>query len=308
MKVDDINIIESLCSDRLKFWSDDSQLQQNCTLQLLKNASNNDIPIFHLELLQSFSKADAGNIILCSGLQLSCPVSLKKLSIDTYEEGRELTETEVVGILMFAQQSKRMEELIHIKKVNLLVKVIRGEFDGAVERIDVIDEGEQAILITGPNDEDVLIVAPPDKGTAGSCTEHAFFKARHKQAYIGRSHLGSHGSPVSLKVMLVHELEVVFGENLLHENFDVRDGWTRVDLFRQGCTRGCDTFSMTDVGVKSGEVESTEDGCTGDLVLDIFKFPEEIWSVMDIRINLRNKRFDELVHKQGYLLGGGPIA
>ncbi|PIK40517.1 hypothetical protein BSL78_22637 [Apostichopus japonicus] len=113
-EVGDIKIIESLCSDRLKFWSDDSQLQQNCTLQLLKNATNNGIPIFHLELLQSFSKADAGNIILCSGIQLSCPVSLKKLSIDTSEEGRELTETEVVGILMFAQQSKRLEELMFL--------------------------------------------------------------------------------------------------------------------------------------------------------------------------------------------------
>lgn len=196
----------------------------------------------------------------------------------------------------------------HIEKVNLLVRVIRGEFDGAVERIDVIDEGEQAILITGPNEEDVINVAPPDKGTAGSRTEHAFFKARHKQACIGRSHPGSHGSPVSLKVMLVHEREVVFGENLLHESFDVRDGWTRVDLLRQGCTRGCDTFSMRDVSVQRSDVESTDDGCTGDLVFDIFKFPEEIWSVMDIRINLRNKRFDEVVHKQGYLLGGGPIA
>ncbi|PIK41461.1 hypothetical protein BSL78_21690 [Apostichopus japonicus] len=113
-EVDNINIIESLCSERLQFWNVDSQLQQNCTLQLLKNASNNGIPIFHLELLQSFSMANAGNIILCSGLQLSCPVSLKKLSIDTYEEGRELTETEVVGILMFAQQSKRLEELMFL--------------------------------------------------------------------------------------------------------------------------------------------------------------------------------------------------
>nr|ASU91533.1 NLRP3 [Apostichopus japonicus] len=111
-EVDDINIIESLCSERLQFWTDDSQLQQNCTLQLLKKASNNGIPIFHLELLQSFSKADAGNIILCSGLQLSCPVSLKKLSIDY--EGRELTQTEVAGILMFAQQSKRLEELMFL--------------------------------------------------------------------------------------------------------------------------------------------------------------------------------------------------
>ncbi|XP_071850795.1 uncharacterized protein [Apostichopus japonicus] len=111
-EVDDIKMIESLCSERLQIWTEDSNLQQNCTLQLLKNASNNDIPIFHLVLLLSFSKADAGNIILCSGLQLSCPVSLKKLSIDTYEEGRELTETEVVGILMFAQQSQRLEELM----------------------------------------------------------------------------------------------------------------------------------------------------------------------------------------------------
>ncbi|XP_071832089.1 uncharacterized protein [Apostichopus japonicus] len=113
-EVDNINIIESLCSERLQIWTKDSKLQQNCTLQLLKNASNNDIPIFHLELLQSFSKADAGNIILCSGLQLSCPVSLKKLSIDTYEEGRELTETEVVGILMFAQHSQRLEKLMFL--------------------------------------------------------------------------------------------------------------------------------------------------------------------------------------------------
>ncbi|PIK46891.1 hypothetical protein BSL78_16238 [Apostichopus japonicus] len=109
-----ISILLSHVFRRLQIWTKDSNLQQNCTLQLLKNASNNDIPIFHLELLQSFSKADAGNIILCSGLQLSCPVSLKKLSIDTYEEGRELTETEVVGILMFAQQSQRLEELMFL--------------------------------------------------------------------------------------------------------------------------------------------------------------------------------------------------
>ncbi|PIK40119.1 hypothetical protein BSL78_23042, partial [Apostichopus japonicus] len=102
--VDDVDKVRELCTEDVDICHDASELLQRCIIKLLENASYYDIPISCLYLNKSFSKIDAGDLILHSGILLSCPVSVKKVVIQT-EQGREMTETEVVDILMFVQQS-----------------------------------------------------------------------------------------------------------------------------------------------------------------------------------------------------------
>ncbi|PIK36572.1 hypothetical protein BSL78_26594, partial [Apostichopus japonicus] len=106
----DVDTVKCICTENVCIYSNDSDSIQRCTIQLLENASEHDIPISCLCLKKSFSMINACDVILHSGLYLSCPVSVKKVVIDT-EEGREMTETEVVDILMFVQQSHMLEEL-----------------------------------------------------------------------------------------------------------------------------------------------------------------------------------------------------
>ncbi|PIK35745.1 hypothetical protein BSL78_27427, partial [Apostichopus japonicus] len=109
-EVADLDPIRALCTKKVRISSDDSQALQRDAIRLLENAAKYDIPITCLYLKKSFSYIYAGNIILESGLHLSCPVSVKKVVIDT-EERRNMTEKEVVDILMFVQQSHMLEEL-----------------------------------------------------------------------------------------------------------------------------------------------------------------------------------------------------
>ncbi|XP_071851517.1 uncharacterized protein [Apostichopus japonicus] len=107
------NYVESvtkLVSNNVDIHEKDSRLLQRLTLHILEFASKKEIPISCLYLYESFSKIDAGDVILHSGLRLPCPVSVKQIVIFP-EEGREMTETEVVDILMFVQQSYMLEEL-----------------------------------------------------------------------------------------------------------------------------------------------------------------------------------------------------
>ncbi|XP_071851512.1 uncharacterized protein [Apostichopus japonicus] len=104
------DVVRKLCTKDIYIRGYHSELQQRRTMQLLENASNYGIPISCLYLKQSFSKIDDGDVILHSGLRLSCPASVKKVVLDT-ERGREMTETEVVDILMFVQQSHMLRKL-----------------------------------------------------------------------------------------------------------------------------------------------------------------------------------------------------
>ena len=54
-----------------------------------------------------------------------------------------------------------------IQEVGILYREIGSEFDGSVERIDVVNECVEAIFLPGPDEEDVVDVAPPDPWTAG---------------------------------------------------------------------------------------------------------------------------------------------
>ncbi|XP_071850812.1 uncharacterized protein [Apostichopus japonicus] len=109
-EVDDGDKVKRLCTEGVDINCNDSELLQRCTLKLLENASYHDIPISYLYLNESFSNIDAGDIILHSGLRLSCPVSVKKVVIYA-KRGREMTETEVVDILKFVQESHLLEQL-----------------------------------------------------------------------------------------------------------------------------------------------------------------------------------------------------
>lgn len=52
-----------------------------------------------------------------------------------------------------------------IKKVGFLLGEIRSEFDGPVKRIDVVNESVEAIFLPGPDEEDIVDVAPPNPWT-----------------------------------------------------------------------------------------------------------------------------------------------
>lgn len=69
------------------------------------------IPITGLHLIQSFRKIEADKIVFHSGLHLACPASVKKLVINTKNEGWEISETEVIDLLVFVQQSCLLEKL-----------------------------------------------------------------------------------------------------------------------------------------------------------------------------------------------------
>lgn len=57
--------------------------------------------------------------------------------------------------------------LLHydIEEVGFLWGEIRSEFDGPVERIDVLNEFKEAVFLPGPDEENVVDVAPPDPRT-----------------------------------------------------------------------------------------------------------------------------------------------
>ena len=49
--------------------------------------------------------------------------------------------------------------------MSFLLGEIRSEFDGPVERIDVVNECKEAIFLPGPDEEDIVDVAPPNPRT-----------------------------------------------------------------------------------------------------------------------------------------------
>ena len=55
-----------------------------------------------------------------------------------------------------------------IQEVGLIWGEIRSELDGPVKRIHVVDECVEAVFVAGPDEEDVVNVAPPDPWTARS--------------------------------------------------------------------------------------------------------------------------------------------
>ena len=49
--------------------------------------------------------------------------------------------------------------------MSFLLGEIRSEFDGPVERIDVVNECVEAIFLPGPDEEDIVDVALPKSRT-----------------------------------------------------------------------------------------------------------------------------------------------
>ncbi|XP_071852000.1 uncharacterized protein [Apostichopus japonicus] len=108
-KVDDVDTVKRICTELVDIGSDDSELLQRCTIQLLENASHHDIPISKLLMKWSYSKVDKGDIVLQSGLCLPILSTLEKLSVNA--SSAELTEEDVIGLLNYGVQSRRFKEL-----------------------------------------------------------------------------------------------------------------------------------------------------------------------------------------------------
>ncbi|XP_071851535.1 uncharacterized protein [Apostichopus japonicus] len=102
--------IRDICSKVFFLSNRDSKLLQRSSIQLLGIASKCNIPIVDLFLFESFSKANKDNIVLRSGLSLSNLSTVVKIRVTT-EKGRKLTEEDVIGLLLYAEQSKDLREL-----------------------------------------------------------------------------------------------------------------------------------------------------------------------------------------------------
>ena len=62
---------------------------------------------------------------------------------------------DTIGLLLYC----------NIEEVGFLLGEIRSELDGPVERIDVVNEFKEAVFLPGPDEENVVDVAPPDPRT-----------------------------------------------------------------------------------------------------------------------------------------------
>ncbi|XP_071853529.1 uncharacterized protein [Apostichopus japonicus] len=110
-KPDDIQTIAEMCSGDLSIKRDISESVQRSVIEILVEASNHDIPIHCVNLVLSFSEIDEdGNIILSSGLSLPILTSIEELFIQT-DNGSEMNEHEVNGILNYVQHSQRFKKL-----------------------------------------------------------------------------------------------------------------------------------------------------------------------------------------------------
>ena len=76
-------------------------------------------------------------------------------------------------------------------------------------------------FFSGPDEEDIIDVAPPNQWSTGGRVKHLFFQLGHEQAGKGRGHTSSHGGAEYLQEMLIHEFEVILGENMGHESFEI---------------------------------------------------------------------------------------
>ena len=48
-----------------------------------------------------------------------------------------------------------------IQEVDLVVRKFRCEFNGSVERVDMVKEGVNAVFFSGPDDKHIVNVPPP---------------------------------------------------------------------------------------------------------------------------------------------------
>ncbi|PIK36251.1 putative NACHT, LRR and PYD domains-containing protein 3-like [Apostichopus japonicus] len=110
IKADDPDKIAKLCSDIVMIDNDNDTSIQKATIQLLEDASNHNVPVFKLYMFESFGNVDGGNIVLRSGLHLPALTTVEWIELDT-EEGRELTQEEIVGILNYVNMSDRLMDL-----------------------------------------------------------------------------------------------------------------------------------------------------------------------------------------------------
>ena len=55
----------------------------------------------------------------------------------------------------------------YIEEVGLFLGEFRSEFDGPMERIEMVNESMEALLLPGPDEEDIVDVTPPNPWTTG---------------------------------------------------------------------------------------------------------------------------------------------
>lgn len=103
--------VYSLCSTDIFILNTNTVLQQKSTIELLKIASNNKIPISKVRLIDSFKKVNFPNesIQLQSELQLPPLTTLKEIEIGMKEE--KLTEKEFEEILKYLSKCPQLKKL-----------------------------------------------------------------------------------------------------------------------------------------------------------------------------------------------------
>ncbi|PIK41954.1 hypothetical protein BSL78_21189 [Apostichopus japonicus] len=110
-EVKDPKTLERQCFETVSFRKIDSQSVHMCTMAILENAAKNEIPVPHLRLHRTYGKAKGGHIILQSGLQFSCPPSVQKIVLNSFGEYEELTDNEMIYLLVCVEHSHALVEL-----------------------------------------------------------------------------------------------------------------------------------------------------------------------------------------------------
>ncbi|XP_071852826.1 uncharacterized protein [Apostichopus japonicus] len=109
---EDVEMLKSVCSGGMALRRTDSRLLQRANIQFLEIASRHKIQITSL-MLKSFSSADQNHVILESRNRVPVLPTLKELQIKT-NLGKEFTQDQVIGILCFAQQCKKLQKISFI--------------------------------------------------------------------------------------------------------------------------------------------------------------------------------------------------
>ena len=85
--------------------------------------------------------------------------------------------------------------------MGLTGRVLRCELDGPVEGIDVVSEGDEAVLVPGPDEKYIVNVPQPYPRATWRRCEHALFEIGHEETSIGWGHTCAHSSPMYLEIV-----------------------------------------------------------------------------------------------------------
>ena len=93
--------------------------------------------------------------------------------------------------------------------MGLTRRVFGCELYGPVEGIDVVSEGDEAVLVPGPDEKYIVDIPQPQPRATWCRRKHALFEVGHEETSIGWGHTRAHSSPMYLEIVFAKEGEIV---------------------------------------------------------------------------------------------------